>query len=91
MKEYQTCVENKQFFFYNLLRNPRNQIECAFGRFKEKWRVLLKFEIAPAVVSNCFFLHSFCESKNYSGPDEEEAEAQIMRHRLDEKNNITIK
>ena len=91
MKEYQTCVENKQFFVDNLLRNARNQIECAFGRLKEKWRVLLKFEIVPAVVSNSLFLHSFCESKNYSGPDEEEVEAQIMRHRLGEQNNITIK
>ena len=84
MKEYQTCVENKQVFFDNSLRNARNQIEFAFRRLKARWRVLIKFEIAPAVVYNCFFLHNFCESENYSGPDEEEVEAQIMRHRLDQ-------
>ena len=77
MKEYQTCVENKQVDSNNLLRSARNQIECAFGRLKARWRLLtrtvdLKFEIVPAVVYRCFFLRNFCESKNYSGPDEKQ-------------------
>ena len=28
MKEYQTCLENKQVVFNNLLRSARNKIEC---------------------------------------------------------------
>ena len=49
-----------------------------------------EFEIVPAVVYSCFVLHNFCDSKNYSGLDEEEAEAQIMRHQLEEQNNINL-
>ena len=56
-----------------------------FGRLKARWRVLtktvdLRFEIVPAVVYSCFVFHNFFESKNYSGLDEEEVGAQIMRH-----------
>ena len=32
-------------------------------------------------------MHNFCESKNYSGLDEEEVEVQIMGHLLGEQNN----
>ena len=35
-------------------------------------------------------LYNFCESKSYSGLDEEDLEAQIMRHRLEEQNNIYL-
>ena len=95
MKEYQTCVENMQVVFNNLLRSTRNQVECAFERLTARWRVLtktvdLKLQIVPAVVYSCFILHTFCESKNYFGQDEEEVEAQIMRHRLEEQNNINL-
>ena len=60
MKEYQTCVENKQVDSNNLLRSARNQIECAFGKLKARWWLItrtvdLKFEIVPAVVYRCFF------------------------------------
>ena len=63
-----------------------------------KWRLTeginktahLKFERVSAVVYSCFVLHSFCEPKNYSGLDKDEEEAQIMRHRLEEQNNINL-
>ena len=63
-----------------------------------KWRLTeginktahLKFERVSAVVYSCFVLHSFCEPKNYSGLDKDEVEAQIMRHRLEEQNNINL-
>ena len=95
MKEYQTCVENKQVAFNNLLRSARNQIESVFPRLKSRWRVLtktvdLKFEVVLAVVNSCFVLYNFCESKSNSGLDEEDLEAQIMRHRLEEQNNIYL-
>ena len=95
MKEYQTCAENKQVAFNNLLRSARIQIEHVFPRLKSRWRVLtktvdLKFEVVLAVVYSCFVLYNFCESQSYSGLDEEELEAQIMRHRLEEQNNIYL-
>ena len=75
MKEYQTCVENKQVVS-NLLRSARNQIECAVGRLKARWSVVtktvdLKFKTVPAVAYSCFVLHNFYESKNYSSLDKE--------------------
>ena len=42
MKEYQTCVENRQVDFNNLLISARNQIVRAFGRLKARWMVLTK-------------------------------------------------
>ena len=79
VKEYQTCVVNKQVVFNSSLRSARNQIECAFGRLKGRWRVLtktvdLELEIVPAVVYSCLVLHKFGECKSYSGLDEEEIE-----------------
>ena len=73
----------------------RNQIECDFGRLKATWRVLtktvdLKLEIVPVAFYRCFVLHNFGELKNYSGLDEEEVEAQTMRHRLEKQNNINL-
>ena len=90
MKEYQTCLENKQIVSNNLLTNAsRIHIECTFGRLKARWRVItktadLKFEIGSAVVYSCFVLHNFCDSKNYPRLDGEELKAQIMNHRLEE-------
>ena len=90
MKEYQTCLENKQIVSNNLLTNAsRIHIECTFGRLKARWRVItktadLKFEIGSAAVYSCFVLHNFCDSKNYPRLDGEELKAQIMNHRLEE-------
>ena len=55
---------------YNtMLRSTRNQIECAFGRLKTRWRILLRlmeltFENIPDIVLACFVLHNFCEERN---------------------------
>eukprot|EP00795_Rhopilema_esculentum_P005516 gene5516-2152_t len=38
MKEYQTCASNEDVLFNTMLRFARNQIECAFGRFKARYR-----------------------------------------------------
>ena len=66
MKEYQTCVENKQVVFSSLLRSARNVF--AFGKLKARWRVLtktvdLRFEIVPAVVYSCIVWHNVCSLK----------------------------
>ena len=69
MKEYESCANNEQVIFNNMLRSARNPIECAFGRLKARWSILtrkmdLKIEAIPIVVYACFVLHNFCEKKN---------------------------
>lgn len=49
-----------------MIRSARNQIECAFGRLKARWRILLRpMDIPvghlPNVIFACFVLHNFCE------------------------------
>ena len=68
MKEYQTCVENKQVAFNNLLGSARNQIESVFPRLKSRWRVLtktvdLKLEVVLAVVYSLLFCITFVSLK----------------------------
>ena len=55
--------------FNIMLRSAKNQIECAFGRLKAQWRILLrpmdlKFEDITDRVLSCFGLHNFCEEQN---------------------------
>ena len=59
MKEYAVCQGNNEVMFNNMLRSARNQIECAFGRPKAPWKILLrpmelKFEDIPDIVLACF-------------------------------------
>ena len=71
MKEYDSCSNNEQVVFNNILRSARNPVECAFGRLKARWGILtrkmdLKLEMVPVVVYSCFVLHNFCEKhKSY--------------------------
>jgi len=67
MKEYDSCTSNDQVVFNQMLRSARNQIECAFGRLKGRWRILLRpmdipTERLPIIIFSCFVLHNFCES-----------------------------
>lgn len=69
MKEYTNCSSNEQVIFNQMLRSARNQIECAFGRLKARWRILLRpvdipIDKVPNVVFACFVLHNFCERQN---------------------------
>ena len=55
MKEYETCTNNEQVIFNNMLRSARNPTECAFWRLKARWSILtkkmdLKIEAIPIVV-----------------------------------------
>ncbi len=66
MKEYDHCTSNEQVIFNQMLRSARNQIECAFGRLKARWRILLRamdipVHRIPAIIHACFVLHNFCE------------------------------
>ena len=69
MKEYTHCSTNEEVIFNQMLRSARNQIECAFGRLKARWRILLRpmdipIHKVPNVVFACFVLHNFCERQN---------------------------
>ena len=90
MKEYQSCSNNEEVVYNNILRSARNQIECAFGRLKARWAFLrrtvdLKIETVPIVAYSCFVLHNFCEKSKNCDLDDEEVERQIQRHRSDEQ------
>ena len=68
MKEYAVCQGNTEIMFNTMLRLPRNWIECAFERLKERWRILLrpmdlKLEGIPDIVLASFVLHNFCEEQ----------------------------
>ena len=68
-KEYAICQGNNEVMFNTMLGSARNQMECAFGRLKAQWRILLrlmelKFEDIPDIVLVCFALHKFCEKWN---------------------------
>ena len=93
MKEYQTCTENKQVIFNNMLRSARNQVGCAFGRLKARWgfmnrKVDLKFEIVPKVAYSCFVPHNYCEARKNCRLDDEEVQAQIMKHHEDDEHYL---
>ena len=66
IKEYSSCNTDKQLLFNNMLRSARNQIECAFGRLKARWRILnrivdVELEFATSMIYSCFVLHNYCE------------------------------
>ena len=42
MKELHHCSTNEEVIFNQMLRAARNQIECAFGRPKARWSILLR-------------------------------------------------
>ena len=74
MKEYTTCINNEQVIFNNLLRSARNQIECAFGRLKARWRILMRpldvdIKLIPSLIHSCFILHNYCEMNSMPMPD----------------------
>lgn len=67
LKEYCNCTSNEEVIFNQKLRSVRNQIECAFGRLKARWRILnrpmdIDIEFVPTVVYACCVLHNYCES-----------------------------
>lgn len=69
MKEHSKCTNDKETTFNNRLRSARNQIECAFGRLKARWRILnrtldVDLEFASTLIYSCFVLHNFCEINN---------------------------
>ena len=80
MKEFDNCNSNEEVIFNNMLRSPRNQVECSFERSKARWAMVtrkmeLKLEILPTVIYTCFILHNYCE-KNKLYVDEEVFKSQ---------------
>ena len=63
IKEFDHCSTNEEVIFNQMLRTARKQIECAFGRLKARWRILLRpmdipVQKFPNVIFACFVLHT---------------------------------
>ena len=89
MKDFETCSDNSQVIFNNILRSARNPIECAVGRLKARWSFLtstvdLKLDFVPIAVYACFVLHNYCELNNCT-IDQHLVEQQISKHIHDER------
>ena len=75
LKEFATCNSNEEVIFNQMLRSVRNQVECAFGRLKGRWRILnrpidLAIEHVPTIIYACFVLHNFCDTrKTFINPE----------------------
>ena len=85
MKEYANCYEIKHIYFNNVLRSSRNQIECAFGRLKARWRILnravdVELNFSSKMIYSCFVLHNFCELHGVEVPNDV-LQAQIQNER----------
>ena len=77
VKEYCSCSENKHVIYNQMLRSVRNMIECAFGRLKNRFRILQKpidldICFTPTLIHSCFVLHNFCEKEKVEVPVDHE-------------------
>ena len=68
--EYSSPKCNKEIIFNNCLRSGRNQIECAFGRLKARWRIFnrvvdVETSFATTLTYSCFVLHNYCEINDF--------------------------
>jgi hypothetical protein len=62
--------------------------------FQSRWKFLsrnvdIKLEHVPTVVYSCFVLHNYCEY-NQHGLEEQDIQAQILRHRNEEENTPNV-
>lgn len=88
MKEHACCTKNEEVVFNEMLRSGRNQIECAFGRLKARWRILtrpmdIKLDDLPIVIYACFVLHNYCEMRsnnNHMNDDIVQGQIQWEQH-----------
>lgn len=94
IKEYDSCANNEQVVFNNMLRAARNPIECAFGRLKARWAVLtkrldLKLENVPVIVYACFVLHNYCEQHSaYLNEDIVTSQIEHAKRNEEETRNV---
>ena len=94
MKEYESCKNNQQVVFNQMLRSARNPVECTFGRLKARWSILtrtmnLSLNIIPTVVYACFTLHNYCEQhKTYVDPDQVQKQFDLMQANEEEHKNL---
>ena len=89
VKEFEVCKSNEEVIFNQMLKSARNQIECAFGRLKATWRILMRpmdipVSQLPNVLFACFVLHNFCES------EKEDVDLSVVEQVFDE-NAVKLK
>ncbi|KAJ9504575.1 hypothetical protein QJQ45_030535 [Haematococcus lacustris] len=66
----------------------RRKVECAFGRLKARWRVLLRehdvtLRYVNMVIMACFLLHNIVELRAEPAPDEEDEEYLALKRAYD--------
>ena len=88
MKEFEHCKSNEEVIFNQMLRSARNQIECAFGRLKARWRILMRpmdipVSYLPNVIFACFVLHNFCER------EKEDVDIRVVEQVIQEERGAT--
>ena len=91
MKEHATCTTNEEVIFNEMLRSARNQIECAFGRLKARWRILnrpmdIKLEDLPGIIYSCFVLHNYCEIRSNNNVMNQDAIQQQVEQERQNQN-----
>ena len=69
LKEYGNSSNDGKVIFNSLLRGARNPSECAFGRLKNRWAILIKridikLQNIPKAIYTCFILHNYCEARD---------------------------
>jgi acyl-homoserine lactone acylase PvdQ len=73
-------------WFNRVHAKTRNPIECAYGRLKQRWRVLLKPQMLKLknvvkVVTACCILHNICEERRCWVDDSDAAfQAALQRY-----------
>ena len=81
----------KKVIFNEMLRSARNQIECAFGCLKARWRILnrpmdIKLEDLPSIIYSCFVLHNYCEIRSNNNVMNEDAIHQQVEQQRQNRN-----
>ena len=77
-----------------MLRSVRNPIECAFGRLKAQWLILIRkmdlsLNILPIVIYACFTLHNVCEQhKAYVDHEQVQKQVELIKSNEEENGNL---
>ena len=71
-----------------MLRSTRNQIECAFGRLKARWRIFLRaidvdISLIPSRVFTFFILYNFCKMRKIP-VREDSVQGVVNKERIDQ-------
>ena len=95
MREFNHCTTNEQVVFNQMLRSAWNQVECAFGRLKARWRILLQsidvnVRHVPNIIVSRFVLRNYYEKRHVSVDQTSSENIAIEERRLVNKIDTLI-